>query len=85
MMNAKELKEQVTQFRKLDPDDTALCYQTLIDNIHEHLIYQQELKNRNDQTRTMFGNNNSKSSHPAAPGQTVCPHWLAAHCKFSDS
>ena len=54
LLNSKELKEQITQFRKRDPDDPKRCYGTLIDTIGEHLLYQQELKNRNDQTRTMF-------------------------------
>ena len=85
MMNSRELKEQVTQFRKRDPDDPERCYQTLIDNIDEHLIYQQELKNRNDQTRTMFGNHVTNSNHPAAPVPTVCPYWLAGSCKFGES
>ena len=85
MMNSRELKEQVTQFRKRDPVDPERCYQTLIDNIDEHLIYQQELKNRNDQTRTMFGNHVANSNHPAAPVPTVCPHWLAGSCKFGES
>ena len=61
-MKSKELKEQATQFRKRDPDDPERCYQPRIDNIDEHLIYQLELKNRNDQTRTMFGNHFANSS-----------------------
>ena len=51
LLNSKELKEQITQFRKRDPDNPKRCYGTLVDAIDEHLLYQQELKNRNDQTR----------------------------------
>ena len=51
LLTQKELKEQVTRFRKRDPDDPERCYQALIDYIDEHLIYQQELKNRSDQKR----------------------------------
>ena len=77
MMHSKELKEQVTQFRKRDPDDPERCYQTLIDNIDEHLIYQQELKNRNDQTRTMF-NTQTTRPHPDQPSAHTGWHAIAA-------
>ena len=33
MLHSKELIEQVTRFRKRDPDDPERCYQTLIDYI----------------------------------------------------
>ena len=37
LLNSRELKEQITQFRKRDPDDPKRCYGTLIDTIDEHL------------------------------------------------
>ena len=81
LLNSNELKEQITQFRKRDPDDPKRCYGTLIDTIDEHLLYQQELKNRNDQTRTMF---HSHAPQPVAAGTSVCPYWLAGHCRNVD-
>ena len=37
LLNSKELKEQITQFRKRDPEDPKRCYGKLIYTIYEHL------------------------------------------------
>jgi hypothetical protein len=79
MMQSKELKDQVTQFRKRDLDDPLRCYHTLVDMIDEHLVYQQEAKNRQDHSRSL----QQGHSQTAAPGAEVCPFWLRGHCRNS--
>ena len=65
MMKSKELREAVNKWRKLDegiPEERAKkTYRALLELIDDHLMYNQEIRNRNSLDRHTHHN------HPSAP------------------
>ena len=65
LMTSKELREAVNKWRKLDegvPDERAKkTYRALLDLIDDHLMYNQEIRNRSSLDR------HSHHNHPTAP------------------
>ena len=65
VMKSKELRDQVNKWRKLDediPEEKAKkTYGALLEIIDDHIMYNQELRNRHALDR------HTQHSHPAAP------------------
>ena len=84
MLQSKELKDDVTRFRKLPNGHPDRTYNNLIAILDEHLAYEREEKNRQAQTKAIANQTtHTISAAPAIPrpeADNVCRNFLQGKC-----